>query len=361
MTIGIDSSRTTKPKLTGTEHYSVEIIRAMLAMDEQDRFILYAPKDPRKRLGPLPANAKVKIMPFGKLWSQVRLSWEMLYHKPDCLFVPSHTVPLIHPKNTVVTLHDLGFKHFPELYSPKELFYHNWTMKFSAEKAKRIIAPSEYTKNDLIKTYNLEPNKITVIYHGLNREKFQPRTKVAKKPYIFFIGRLEEKKNIIGMLRAYALLRKEKRIKHRFILAGSPGFGYEKIRRQIEQMPPDVRKDVIQLGYVDEAEYIKYLQEAEIFFFATFFEGFGLPLLEVMAAETPIVASNVTAMPEVAGKAAILVNPRNPLEMASALSRLINSKKARDTLIYRGRMRARLFSWEKAAQQTLEVIHSTQT
>src|SRR4030042_3477055 len=137
--MGSDTSRVTKPHLTGTEYYSIEIIKAMASLDETDDFLLYAQKDPSKHLGELPPNFKTKVMPFPRLWSQFRLSWEMLFKKPDVLFVPSHLVPLIHPKNTVVTLHDLGFKHFPDLYPPKELLYHNWGMNFSAKHAKKII------------------------------------------------------------------------------------------------------------------------------------------------------------------------------------------------------------------------------
>ena len=356
MLIGIDTSRVTKPKLTGTEYYSVEIIKAMLALDKNDRFLLYAQRDPKPRLGEIDENVKIKVMPFPKFWSQVRLSWEMLIKKPDILFVPSHTVPLIHPKNTVVTLHDLGFKHYPELYSPKELVYHNWTMQFSAEKAKAIITPSEYTKKDLIETYGIDPAKITVVYHGINREEFEPKGKVVKEPYIFFIGRLEEKKNIVNMIKAFGLLRKEKRITHKLLLAGSPGFGYEKIQEEIGKLPADIKKDVVQLGYVDQKKYIEYLQKADVFLFATNFEGFGMPLLEAMAAQTPIVTSNISSMPEIAGRAAICVDPKKPLEIASAMSRIINSQKIKDDLIYRGRMRVRLFSWEKAAEETLGVI-----
>lgn len=356
MLIGIDTSRTTKPKLTGTEYYSIEIIKHIALIDKRNRYLLYAQSDPSARLGKLPDNFKTKIMPFPKFWSQIRLSWEMLTHRPDVLFVPSHTVPLIHPKHTVVTLHDLGFKHFPELYSPQELAYHNWTMNFSANAASQIIAPSEYTRQDLIKTYDLDPAKIHVIWHGFDEEVFQPNHKIKRQPYILFIGRLEEKKNICGMIRAYALLRKERRITHQLVLAGSPGFGYEAIKAEIAKLPLDVQKDIIELGYIDQAEYVRRLQEADIFLFTTFFEGFGMPIVEAFACATPVVTSNVSSMPEIAGDAAMIVNPRKPLEIAAALSRLINNPGLKKSLSVKGRIRSKLFSWEKAAQETLDVI-----
>lgn len=356
MLIGIDTSRTTKPKLTGTEYYSIEIIKALAQIDRQNRYLLYAQLDPSKRLGKLPDNFKTKIMPFPRLWSQIRLSWEMLWHKPNVLFVPSHTVPLIHPKNTVVTLHDLGFKHFPELYSPQEFAYHNWTMNFSSRNSSEIITPSEFTKQDLIKTYSLDPSKIHVVWHGFNKERFKINPNIKKKPYILFIGRIEEKKNIRNMIKAYGLLRKEAKTEHQLVLAGSPGFGYEGIKAEIAKLPLEIQKDIIEAGYISEEEYVRRLQEADIFLFTTNFEGFGMPIVEAFACGTPVVTSNVSCMPEIAGSAALTVNPRKPLEIAAALSRLINSPKLKQDLIFKGRMRARLFSWEKAAHETLAVL-----
>lgn len=356
MLIGIDTSRTTKPRLTGTEYYSIEIIKNLAQIDHSNQYLLYAQHDPSERLGKLPNNFQTKVMPFPKLWSQVRLSWEMLWKKPDVLFVPSHTVPLIHPKNTVVTLHDLGFKHFPELYSQEELAYHNWTMNFSANYAKEIITPSEFTRQDLIKTYSLDPSKIHVVWHGFDKNEFKPDPSVKKKPYILFIGRLEEKKNIRGMIKAYALLRKERRITHKLVLAGSPGFGYDAIKEEINKLPAEIQKDIIELGYIDQVEYVRRLQEADIFLFTTFFEGFGMPIVEAFACGTPVVTSNVTSMPEIAGNAALVVDPRKPFDIASALSKLINSSKLREELIFKGKLRSRLFSWEKAGFETLEVL-----
>jgi len=356
MLIGIDTSRVTKSQLTGTENYSIEIIKALSRIDDQDDFLLYAQTDTSPRLGDLGKNSHQKIMPFPKFWSQIRLSWEMIFKKPDVLFVPSHLVPLIHPKNTVVTLHDLGFKHFPELYSPKELVYHNWGMNFSAKHAKYIIAPSEYTKRDLIRTYAIEPEKITVIWHGFNPELFKPSDFSKKKPYIFFIGRLEEKKNIVGMIKAYAYLRKEKNIRHQFLLAGKPGFGYENIEKELNDLPEEIKKDVKLLGYIKQDEYIKKLQEADIFLFTTFFEGFGMPIIEAMACGTPVITSSVTSMPEISGNAAVLVDPRKPLQIATALSKIIHSDSLKKSLILKGRVRSKIFSWEKAARKTLEVL-----
>lgn len=361
MTIGIDASRTAKQFKTGTETYSTELIKALAKIDRKNDYILYSPKSLDDKLPKLPPNFQTKILPFGKLWTQMRLSWEFLFdEKPDVFFVPAHTLPLISPQKTVVTVHDLGFKHFPELYSSTDLKYHNWALSHSLKHASYIIAISQFTKKDIMQYFSIDPSKIGVIYEGYDEKIFRrlKDKKTTRPSYILFIGRLEEKKNIVGMIRAYAILRKEKSIKHQFILAGSPGFGSEKIEAELTKLPEDIRKDIILPGYVSQGKYIELLQNADVLFFCTFFEGFGLPPLEAMASGVPVVASNRTAIPEVCGKAALLVDPAKPLEMAFALSKVLNNTGFRNALISKGLARATLFSWRKTAEKTLQVLES---
>lgn len=359
MIIGIDASRTAKQLKTGTETYSTELIKTLNDIDRKNKYILYTPKDLNDKLPNLGSNFKQKILPFGKLWTQVRLSWEMLTNtKPDVLFVPAHTLPMVMPEKSVVTLHDLGFKHYPELYSQTDINYHNWAMGHSVKHAQHIIAISEFTKKDIMKYFIVDPTKITVIYEGFDQEVFKPlkNNQKSEKPYILFIGRLEDKKNIIGMISAYAILRKEKNINHQFVLAGSPGYGFEKIQKELDKLPENIRKDIILPGYVSQEEYVKLLKSADILFFCTFFEGFGLPTLEAMACGVPVVASNRTSIPEICSKAALLINPEKPFDMAVALSKIINDNGIRKALISKGLVRASMFSWKKCAQKTLDVL-----
>lgn len=358
MTIGIDASRSAKQFRTGTETYSTELIKNLSQIDHNNEYILYSPSSLEDKLPQLGTNFKSRILPFGKLWSQLRLSWEFLTKKkPDVFFVPAHTLPLVFPKNSVVTIHDLGFKYYPELYSPTDLGYHNWAMAHSIKRAKHLIAISEFTKQDIIKFFKTDAKKITVIYEGYNKDEFFPaKAKLENKPYILFIGRLEEKKNIIKMLEAYLILRQDSKINHQFILAGKPGFGFEKIQKTLEAIPDSIRKDIIMPGFVTQDKYIKMLKNAEIMFFCSNFEGFGLPPLEAFACGVPVVASNTTSIPEVCGQAALLVDPKKPAEMAAGLSKIINNDAFRDELIKRGLERAKQFSWEKCAQETLNVL-----
>lgn len=364
MLIGIDASKVAKQFKTGTETYSLEIIKALARIDYKNQYLLYTPKSLQDKLPNLPDNFKEKILPWGKFWTQMRLSYEMARKKPDIFFIPAHTLPLVFPEKTVVTLHDLGFKHFPELYSPTDIFYHNWAMNHAVKHAHHILVDATFTKNDLVSHYTLDPQKISVVPLGYDRETFFPlktqkrSVDQRKKPYIFYVGRLEEKKNIAGMIKAYGILRKEKKLDHQFILAGRPGFGYEKIQAEIANLPKEVQKDVVELGYVDQKTYIDYLKNAEVLFFCTFFEGFGLPVVEAMACGIPVISSNRTSIPEITGKAAVLVDPEKPFEMAVALSRVLNNVGLKKALISKGLVRASLYSWEKTAQKTLDILES---
>lgn len=359
MLIGIDASKVVKPFKTGTETYTVELLKALSQIDRKNDYLLYTPKPFGDKLPPLGKNFKERVIPFGRFWSQIRLSGEMITKKPDVLFVPAHTTPMVHPKKTVVTLHDLGFKHFPHLYSPSEILYHNWAMDRAIKGSSHIIAISEFTKKDLLENFTLDPKKITVVYEGYDTELFRPaKTQNAAKPYILFVGRLEEKKNIVKMIEGYALLRREPGIKHQFVLAGQPGFGYEKITTEIAKLPKNIQNDIILPGYLSQEKYVELLKNADAMFFCTLYEGFGLPPLEAMATSIPVVASNRTSVPEIVGKAGLLVNPDKPYDMAVALSKLLNSKPLQKALISKGLVRASMFSWKKCAEQTLEVLTS---
>lgn len=378
MLIGFDGSRTAKQFHTGTEHYSTEILKALSKIDYKNQYIIYTPKAIENRLGKLPKNFSYKIIPFPKLWTQIRLSWEMAFEKkPDVLFVPSHTIPLIHPKKTVVTVHDLGFKHFPHLYGKAELAYQDFGLKMAVKNASHIITVSEYSKKDIIKNCDVNPNKISVIYHGYNQDLYKPLTKEENErkekfreksvftsrilkysPYIFFVSRIEEKKNAVNLLKTYALLRREPKIKHKLVLAGKPGYGYEKFEEYKQNLPVEIKRDIIELGYVDDKELAIWMKNASVFFFPTLFEGFGMPVVEAMASGIPVVASNTTSIPEIVGSAGILVNPNKPYEMAVELSRVINDKKLYYSLVSKGKARASMFSWEKSAEKTLKVLEN---
>lgn len=364
--IGIDVSKVAKSFMSGTEYYTQEIAKAILSADEgHDHIKLYCKAPLDGKLGVLPSNAEEKVMTQPpRLWTQVRLSYEVSIRPPDVLFIPAHTLPALSKAPIVTTIHDLGFKHYPELYPRHELWYHNYSMNSAIKRAKHIIAISEATRKDILKFYPFaKAGNITVVHHGFNRERYRPLKSTDKTiyqdkygKYILFVGRLEEKKNVLGMVKAFSLLRKEKRITHKLVLAGRPKFGFDKVEKAIAELPKEIRDDIILPGYVPDDKLPILLREADLFLFPTFFEGFGMPILEAFASGVPVVASNTTSIPEVAGDAAILINPYKPLEIASGCSKLINKPDLRRRMISLGLQRSRQFTWEKAGVKTLEIL-----
>ena len=367
MIIGIDASRAVKQQKTGTEYYSFELIRNLYKLDKKNQYILFTPTKPDRDddLSKNPSNYIWRVIPFPRLWSQVRLSIELLFgkYKPDIMFEPAHTIPLLSVGKIVVTCHDLAFIHFPYLYTPFERIYHRFCMWFSVRRASRIITISEYTKNDLIKYYKINPEKIKVIYLGVNKEKFAKKyklnssIKIPTSKYIFYAGRLETKKNIVNQIKAFKLIaEKDKSIS--FVLAGKWGYGRKEIENTIKGLTEDIKKRIYLTGYISDTEYISFLQNASIFSFVTYFEGFGLPILEAMACQTPVICSNISSLPEIAGNAALLVNPKNIDEIAKNYHKILSNAKIRQNLIRQGLNRIKDFSWQKTAEETLKVLYA---
>ncbi|QQG50080.1 MAG: glycosyltransferase family 4 protein [Candidatus Berkelbacteria bacterium] len=357
MTIGIDASRAVKQIRTGVEQYSWEVIQQLLRLDKTNKFILYAPHNPRDPF-PLGSRAEWCIIKQRRLWSQIGLARELKKSPPDVLFVPSHVIPFASRVPAVVTIHDTAYKYFPGSYSYAERNYLNFTTAVSIRRAKRVIVPSTSTKRDVIKEYPESQNKIVVIPHGVDHVTFNPDIKAdrpIKDPYVFFVGRIEDKKNVRLLVEAFALLAKERK-NIRLVLAGSNGYGFERVQQTIRALPKPVRDLILQPGYIPRYDLTRYLKHAHAFAFPSIYEGFGMPMLEAMAIGTPVVCADGSSLPEVAGDAAVLLPPNNPLAWAAALSRIINQPKVADELRRKGFKQAAKFTWEKTGQETLDTI-----
>ncbi len=361
MKIAIDASRAVKVQKTGVEQYSNALISSWINMHIQDELYFFAPIDPPKEFSSLPKNFRWIKVAGKKLWSQYYLITALKKNKTDILFVPSHIIPFLYFKNSVITIHDVGYMVKPELYHKKETIYQKWTNKYCIEKAKGIIVPSNHTKKEIVKYFKTDPSKIKVIPHGYNQNLFYPKIdnltyKDIQKPYIYFVGRIESKKNIINLLKSFELLRKESKIKHSLVLAGKDGYGADEIKKEYEKLSSELKKQIYFLGYVDDQTNSNLMRNADIFFFPSYYEGFGFPIIEAMACGIPVVCSNSTSLPEIAGNASILIDPDKPFSMAVALSKIINNKKLHELMIKTGLKRAKFFSWKKCASETIEYI-----
>lgn len=362
MIIGIDGSRAFIEKRTGIEEYSYQVIKNLRDKLKDCQVRLYLKKNQEIDFD-LPDNWKVKKIWWSKLWTQIGLSLEMIFYPADVLFIPAHVVPLFHAKKTVLVVHGLEFEFVPGAYSFWARLYMRWSIKNSCRWASNIIAVSENTKKDLMKLYKVPEEKIKVIYEGVNvttssRQVESPllekEGKGVVKKYFLFIGRLEERKNIIGIIKAFEILKEKYNIPHELILAGGPGYGYESVKYKVESSKH--KEDIIFSGYVDEDRKNELLKNAEVFLFPTFYEGFGLPILEAQSTGVSVVASNNSSILEVAGEGAILVDPRKPEQIAEAVQKIINDKNYKDNLLVKGLENVKRFSWEKCAEEISEIL-----
>ena len=360
MLIGIDASRAVVLPRTGTENYSLQLIRHLLALDTDHRYRLYFNQPPTLDLLPLSPKVEFRVIPFPRLWTHLRLSWEMARRPPDVLFVPAHVLPLIHPQRSVVTVHDLGYLHYPEAHRPFDRWYLHWSTRRHVRAACHLIADSQATRDDLIRHYGAAPERVTVVTPGCD-EIFRPVTnairlaQVKKRygirgDYLLHVGTLQPRKNLERLLEAFARLDGELQL----VLAGKRGWLYDRIFRRVEELGLGDR--VLFAGHVPQEDLPALMSGARLLAMPSLYEGFGLPVVEAMACGTPVVCSNASSLPEVAGHAALLVDPLDVEALAATMERVLGDDKLRAELIERGFERARKFSWERCAHETLAVL-----
>ena len=369
MLIGIDASRAATRERTGTENYSFHVIRHLLALESGHRYRLYFNRRPVAELFPRTADLELRVMPFPRLWTHLRLSWEMARQPPDVLFVPAHVLPLVHPRSSVVTVHDLGYLTYPGAHRFLDGLYLDLSTRHNARAASRVIAISQATKDDLVQQCGIEPDKITVVYFGWD-ETMQPVEDEAtiekvkarygiRGDYVLHVGTLQPRKNLGRLLEAYAMVRKQAKRGETpcLVMAGRKGWLCDQIFQQVERL--GLESEVVLPGYVPQDDLPALLSGARLFVFPSLYEGFGLPVLEAMACGTPVLCSNVSSLPEVAGDAALLVDPLDVKSMAEAMNRLLQDEGLRSQLVERGYRQVRQFSWERCARETLAVLEAS--
>jgi glycosyltransferase involved in cell wall biosynthesis len=363
MHIGIDASRAARPVRTGLEGYSFHLIRALVRQPRPHRYTLYTPSPlpPDLLAGP---HVAVRLLPFPRLWTHGRLAWEMARRPPDLLFVPAHVLPVVRPARSVVTVHDLGYLYYPRAHPPLRWLYLYLGTGFNCRAATLLIADSESTRQDLIRHYRVPADRIRVvplgcdpIYRPLPPD--QARAVAARYgltgPFFLFIGSLHPRKNIGLLLRAFALFRATGR-PHHLALAGAPGYQAGQFQTAARRL--GLGESVHFLGYVPAEDLPALLNAAVALVFPSLYEGFGLPVLEAMAVGTPVLAARTSSLPEVVGPAGLLLDPHDPAAWAEAMARIADDAGLHADLRARGLARARQFSWERCAAETLAVLEA---
>lgn len=382
MIIGIDASRANQEQKTGVGWYAYHLIQSLKKITPEDvRVVLYTDKPLRQELADLPKNWTQKVLkwPPQRLWTQIRLSFEMLIHPPDILFIPAHVFPIIHPKRTVMTVHDIAAARFPASYNWFERWYTLWSAKFAVKNLYKVIVPSEFTKSELVSLSRTErdsamagqvgkfvSDKIRVVYHGYD-ERYDKKNLINIKqilnkysitqPYLLSVGRLEEKKNTVIIIKSFEKLKIDSKLiiqNLKLVLVGMPGYSYKKVQQAIESSP--YKSDIITPGWVEDDDLPPVMAGAEVFVFPSLYEGFGLPILEAFASGVPIVTSRGGALEEVGEDVCFYVEPEDIQEISNSVIKLLSDRKFKNSLANRGLERAKQFSWEKCARETLGLL-----
>ncbi len=365
MIIGIDASRANRPRKTGVEWYNYHLIQHLkrLPASADHSWLLYGntPLTHGLELGP-PAWHETRLSwPPKYLWTQIRLSFEMWHRPPDVLYVPAHVLPRIIPKRSVVVIHDVGFRRMPSLYKPVQRLYHEWSTRDIVKRASRILTVSEFSRQEIVETFGASYEQVEVIYPGINHDRYRrvsaedarivlERFQI-RKPFFVYIGRLERKKNVALIVRAFAQAHPDAEL----VLAGPSGLGHEELEDLARQSPnPDAIHFV---GYITEEEKVALLSSATALIHPAWYEGFGIPIVEAMACHCPVICSEVASLPEVAGREHVQwFDPTNVDELAHEMHLALQPEDGRERRLERAFEWAQQYTWEQAAEQTLRAL-----
>ncbi len=355
MHIAIDASRTTVQRITGTEHYAIQLIRALIQHNTRHMLTLYFRDTPTPDLFPPSEHVNQRVIPFRRAWTHLRFAAALWADRPDVTFVPAHTLPALFPGRGVVTGHDLGYRYFPAAHKTVSRLYLDLTTRYSAHRATIILADSRATASDLARFYGTPPEKIRVVYPGVDTPIIGDIQAVRRKynlpeRYFLTIGTLQPRKNIAGIVRAYTQWRAQNPGDPAgLVLAGGKGWLYD----------PAWTADAANVhlpGYIDDADKGALLAGAVALVFPSLYEGFGFPAVEAMRCGTPVIASDTSSLPELVGEAGLLVNPQDTGAIAEAMNRLSGDESLREVLHQQGYIQAQQFTWDRAAAQTLAAL-----
>lgn len=370
MIIGIDGNEANVPEKVGISEYSFELLHQFKEFHlptggSNFQFRIYLKNDPRSDMPQESENWKYRIVKPAKLWTQIGLPLNLYSHKPrpDVFFTPTHYAPRFCPIPTAISIMDLSYIHFPQLFRKRDLYkLRNWTA-YSARKAKAIFTISQASKNDILNEYSIDEKKIHVTYPGIKPDNTMGDTisidslqkkYSLRKEYILFVGTLQPRKNIVRLIEAFAKTKKDSKKEIELLIVGKKGWLFEEILSAPERF--GVENDVKFLEFISDEELTTLYKHAICFVLPSLYEGFGLPILEAMKNGCPVITSNVSSLPEAGGEAALYIDPQDVSDIAKKIHLVLTDKKNRDDMIKKGYGQIKKFSWERTAKETLSVL-----
>lgn len=361
MKIVVNTRLLLKDKLEGIGWVAYETLRRMVAAHPEVEFYFVFDREPDPKFI-FADNVKPVVLlpqarhPFLYIWYfELSLTRFLRQLKPDLYFSPDGYMSLRTKTPSVIQFHDLNFEHFPKDMPKIHLWHYRRFFPLYAKKAKRIVTVSKFSKQDIVKCYHVDSDKIDVAYNGVN-EVFAPiseseKTEIRNRytdgsPYFMFVGSLHPRKNLARLFTAFDLFKSQTASDVKLLIVGEKRWWSEPIQKAYEKMR--FQGDVIFAGRLSAEDLHKVTASALASVYVSYFEGFGIPILEAFRCDTPVITSNVTSMPEVADDAALLVDPFSEASIAEAMTEILDKTK-RQELIEKGRERREAFSWDKAA------------
>lgn len=369
MRIAVNTRLLLKGKLEGIGWFAHELLNRMVKLHPEHEFIFFfdRPWHPdfvfAENVKPVVVSPQARHPFLYYIWTEISIVRALKKYKADVYFSPDHLGSLRTKVPTVITIHDLAYLHYPQFIDKLHKWHYARFMPRFAQKACKIITVSEFSKQDIVKQLKVDAQKIDVIYNGAN-QKYQPLSfeecEAVKKQYtngeeyFIFTGALHPRKNIINLLKAFVKFKRHQKSPLKIVIVGRMAWQFDEIVQAKNHMP--FKEDVIWTGYLEVEELAKLTAAAYAMVYPSLFEGFGIPILEAMTCHVPVIVSETSSMPEVAGEAGLLVDPNSVEDIAHKMSMIYKDEGMRDKMIVAAKKQKELFSWDRSAEQLWKSI-----
>lgn len=366
--IWIDGYEANVPQRLGSSQVAFELLKNLEKIDRKNTYTILLPNAPLKDLPKVRDGWSYKILKPRRLWTRIALPWALYTakQKPDLIFSPTHYIPRFSPVKRVVTIFDLSFLHFPKLFRKKDLWQlTNWS-KFSIENAKHVITISNFSKKDILSHYPVKKDDVTALYPGYNEavfklikdrlaiENYKKKYKIIGD-YVIFIGTVQPRKNLLRLIESFKKIDNLKLVIVGKIKGqGRSGWMFDEILKLPKKL--DIEEKVIFTDFVPDKDLSYLVNGAQALVLPSLWEGFGIPAVDAMACGVPVVVSNVSSLPEVVGKAGLLVDPKSVDQIEQAIRTISTDKKLRLKMSKLAIKQAQKYSWKKMAKGVLKVF-----
>ncbi len=349
------------PKRVGSSEFCFQLLNRINKIDEKNDYLIFLPQNPTADLPEETDRWKYKVIPNKRLWTIFGLTREIIKpHNLDVFFSPTHYGPLYAPCPQIISILDVSYKHFPEMFPKKDLLKLALWGKYSINNAQKIITISDSSKNDIMNEYHVSADKVDVVPLGIKDVKVSKMNKSdfikkydLKNPYVLFVGTLQPRKNIEKLIEAFSLIKDEN---IDLVIVGRRGWDFQKILDAPEKY--GILERVKFLENVTNEDLPLFYKHAELFVLPSLYEGFGLPILEAMQYDCPVITSDVSSLPEAGGDAALYFNPNDAKDIADRIEKVLNDEKLKKQMVAKGHEQIKKFSWDKSAKEVIKIFES---